>query len=77
MQHYPKPATPTSVDPDPPCPLRPGGACALCVPGASGPDNCGLVYLVMTDPELRTLLDRLQSERAPGNRIAAGGRVGA
>ena len=28
----------------------------LCQPG--GPENCGLVYLVMTDPELRADLVR-------------------
>jgi hypothetical protein len=39
-------------DPDPPCPVRVGDLCKLCVPGASGPENCGLVYLVTCDPEL-------------------------
>ena len=37
------------------CPLRPGDPCSLCQPGADGPHNCGLVYLVMDDPELREL----------------------
>ena len=39
----------------PRCPLRPGDPCSLCWPGASGPQDCGLVYLVMDDPELRDL----------------------
>jgi len=39
----------------PRCPLRPGDPCSLCQPGASGPQDCGLVYLVMDDPELREL----------------------
>jgi hypothetical protein len=34
-------------------PIRPGEACSLCVPGVSGPQDCGLVYLVMSDPDLR------------------------
>jgi len=40
------------------CPVRPGEPCMLCQPG--GPDNCGLVYLVMSDPELRQELRRLR-----------------
>ena len=38
------------------CPIRPPDACSLCVPGASGPQDCGLVYLVMSDPDLRERL---------------------
>jgi len=38
------------------CPLRPGDPCSLCVPGATGPHDCGLVYLVMDDPELKEQL---------------------
>jgi hypothetical protein len=37
----------------PRCPIRDGDPCSLCVPGASGPQDCGLVYLVTSDPELR------------------------
>lgn len=36
------------------CPLRPLEKCSLCTPGADGPHNCGLVYLMMNDDELRT-----------------------
>ncbi|HET9021687.1 MAG TPA: DUF6767 domain-containing protein [Ornithinibacter sp.] len=38
------------------CPIRVGEPCTLCVPGATGPTDCGLVYLVMDDPELREAL---------------------
>ena len=42
--------------PDARCPIRVGEPCTLCVPGATGPRDCGLVYLVMDDPELREAL---------------------
>jgi hypothetical protein len=56
--------TPTSAGTSPPpapaqCPVRPGDACMLCHPGASSPETCGLVYLVMTDPALRAELREL------------------
>lgn len=35
------------------CPVRPGEPCTLCQMGAAGPQDCPLVYLVMTDEELR------------------------
>lgn len=38
------------------CPLRPGDPCSLCVPGATGPQDCPTVRLVMEDPELREML---------------------
>lgn len=47
--------------PEPRCPIRIGEPCTLCFPGADGPQNCGLVYLVQTDPELR---DQLAAKRA-------------
>lgn len=37
------------------CPLRPADKCSLCHPGADGPHNCGLVYLMRNDDELREL----------------------
>jgi hypothetical protein len=47
------------------CPLRPGEPCSLCLPGATGPHDCGLVYLAMDDPELRqALADQRASARA-------------
>lgn len=39
--------------PDAKCPLRPGEPCTLCQVNVTGPQDCGLVYLVMDDPELR------------------------
>jgi hypothetical protein len=42
------------------CPLRPGERCGLCVPGATGPQDCPTVALVMSDPELREELFRLR-----------------
>jgi hypothetical protein len=48
---------------DPECPLRPGDGCNLCVPGATGPETCGLVYLVLTDHELCVALARLRGRR--------------
>ena len=36
--------------------MRVGESCTLCFPGATGPQDCGLVYLVMDDPELREAL---------------------
>jgi hypothetical protein len=44
------------------CQVRPGEPCRLCMPGASGPQDCGLVYLVMLDPALRAELARLWAE---------------
>ena len=35
------------------CPIRIGDPCSMCHPGASDPQTCGLVYLVMSDPDLR------------------------
>lgn len=46
----------------PMCPIRPDDACSLCEPGVSGPQDCGLVYLVMSDPGLREELARLRLE---------------
>ena len=56
---------------EPGCPLRPGSACALCFPGATGPWDCGLVYLVMSDPQLREQALRRAAPLAAGARAAA------
>ena len=40
------------------CPIRPGQPCTLCQLDVTGPHDCGLVYLVMHDPELREGLRR-------------------
>jgi len=46
------------------CPVRVGEPCTLCFPGATGPQDCGLVYLVMDDDELRhDLADRRREHR--------------
>jgi hypothetical protein len=50
--------------PDPRCPIRLGDACSLCVPGATGPQDCPLVAEVMRDPELRARLAELRQERS-------------
>jgi hypothetical protein len=55
----------------PMCPIRPGDPCSLCEPGVSGPQDCGLVYLVMSDPELRAELDRLRRELRPPRAVPA------
>lgn len=52
--------------PEPKCPVRPGDNCSLCYPGASGPQDCGLVWLVREDPELSAELTRLKAEQKLG-----------
>lgn len=47
------------------CPIRLGEPCSLCHPGASGPQDCGLVWLVMQDPELRDELAHQRTAAAP------------
>jgi hypothetical protein len=37
----------------------------------SGPQDCGLVYLVMSEPDLRAELDRLRREQRPTRGVAA------
>ncbi|HLS44851.1 MAG TPA: DUF6767 domain-containing protein [Ornithinicoccus sp.] len=44
--------------PVPMCPIRTGEPCSLCFPGATGPQDCGLVYLVQDDPEMAAELAR-------------------
>ncbi|CUR62460.1 hypothetical protein NOCA180104 [metagenome] len=46
------------------CPLRPGDWCTLCVPGATGPQDCPTVAEVMRDPDLRERLAELRREAA-------------
>mgnify|MGYP006361962289 CR=1 FL=1 len=48
------------------CPVRVGESCTLCFPGATGPQDCGLVYLVMDDDELReALAEHRREHRTP------------
>ncbi|MGC5031289.1 DUF6767 domain-containing protein [Micromonospora sp. DT229] len=42
----------TGRRPDARCPLRPDQPCTLCQLDVTGPQDCPLVYLVMTDEEL-------------------------
>ena len=42
--------------PDAKCPLRPGEPCTLCQASVTGPQDCGLVYRVMDDPDYREAL---------------------
>jgi hypothetical protein len=46
----------------PQCPVRPGDACSLCVQGATGPQDCPLVAMVMDDPDLRERPAELRRE---------------
>jgi hypothetical protein len=48
--------------PQPRCPIR-DGPCGLCIDGVTGPEDCGLVWLVMQDPELRAGIARQHSGR--------------
>ena len=56
--------------PTPMCPIRLGEPCTLCFPGATGPQDCGLVYLVQNDPELQEELAVRRSAH-----VAARGRA--
>lgn len=56
-----------SRPPEPRCPVRPDDRCSLCQPGATGPQDCGLVYLTMDDPELRELYAAQLATRKPGH----------
>ena len=56
--------------PEPRCPIRIGEPCSLCFPGADGPQNCGLVYLVQSDPELRDELAAKRAEHRAGVAMA-------
>ena len=53
--------------PEPKCPIRPGDNCTLCVPGATGPQDCGLVWLVMDDEDLRAELHERTVEARQAN----------
>ncbi|WP_134774058.1 DUF6767 domain-containing protein [Ornithinimicrobium flavum] len=56
--------------PTPQCPIRPGDPCSLCQPGVTGPQDCGLVYLVMDDPEMREELAGRRRRAADRRRTA-------
>ena len=48
-----------------PCQVRLGEPCRLCVPGATGPQDCGLAYLVLTDDDLRAERSRMRAQLDP------------
>ena len=54
------------------CPLRPQDKCSLCYPGASGPQDCGLVYLVMDDDESREVYNDYRAAARERERYARG-----
>ena len=47
------PQTRPRTRPEAQSPLRPADMCNLCQLDVTGPQDCGLVYLVMSDPDLR------------------------
>jgi hypothetical protein len=53
--------------------LRPGEPCTLCQLDVTGPNDCGLVYIVMTDPDLRDALHRFQAQTSPSSPPVEGG----
>jgi uncharacterized protein DUF6767 len=57
------------IGPDARCPVRPGEPCTLCQLDVTGPQDCPLVYLVMSDAELREQL-RVTAARAEPTRMA-------
>lgn len=62
--HHPKALHRPGARPEPMCPIRPGEPCTLCQSSVTGPQDCGLVYLVMTDDELREGVHRNRLEHA-------------
>ncbi|MET8837043.1 DUF6767 domain-containing protein [Micromonospora sp. NPDC004540] len=62
------------------CPIRPGEPCTLCQVDVTGPQDCGLVWLVMGDDELREGVHRTRLGRRPvpsgaGQRGGGSGRT--
>lgn len=58
-------STTVASRPQPRCPLRPGEPCTLCQLDVTGPADCGVVYLVMSDPDLREEWNRFRRSRLP------------
>ncbi|MET8908685.1 DUF6767 domain-containing protein [Micromonospora sp. NPDC004551] len=58
------------------CPLRPGEPCTLCQVDVTGPQDCGLVWLVMGDDELREGVHRTRVGRSgAAQRTGGSGRT--
>lgn len=56
----------------PMCPLRPEDYCSQCQAYATGPQDCGLVYMVLHDPELRQMYaEQLARYRGVGTQWGA------
>ena len=51
--------------PEPKCPLRRGDFCSLCWPGATGPANCGLVWLNRDDGDAWDASDDPVADNSP------------
>ncbi len=50
--------------PEPWCPVR-EEPCSLCQMGVTGPRDCGLLYLLMDDPDLRAEYVRRRQRETP------------
>ncbi|WP_423777408.1 DUF6767 domain-containing protein [Corynebacterium pyruviciproducens] len=55
---------------EPKCPIRFGDPCSLCVPGATGPQDCQLVALVRDDPDLMELRCEMIARKKGENSVA-------
>ncbi|WP_083664107.1 DUF6767 domain-containing protein [Ornithinimicrobium sp. CNJ-824] len=65
-------SSPARRRPVPRCPIRVGEPCTLCFPGATGPQDCGLVYLVQDDPEMAAELAGRRTAHRAAERDARG-----
>lgn len=55
--------------PEAKCPLRPDEICNLCQLDVTGPHDCGLVYLVMSDPDQRVEWGERRATAAEARRL--------
>ena len=60
---------PKHSSPDAACPIRPGEPCTLCQLDVTGPSDCPLVYLVMTDDDLRDALRPARRDHCGSGRL--------
>jgi hypothetical protein len=63
------------IRPEARCPIRPGEPCTLCQVSVTGPQDCGLVYLVMNDDDLRAGLRNAGSGAVGGRPERPAARV--
>ena len=59
----------SSRRPDAQCPIRPGEPCTLCQLDVTGPQDCPLVYLVMSDPDQRDELHEYRLRARGAERV--------